>query len=319
MPSIRYPRRGSLQYWPRCRAARIYPVVSNWPQSKEPKALGFAGYKAAMCHIIITDARKTSKTKGEDIFWPATIIECPNIKVIGARLYKGTKFKMQPAIDIMAPQPKDVLRKLSKVKKQSTSFDNIKPEEYIDARIIVATQPRQTGIGKKKPEVFEIGLGGSISEKIDAAKNYINKDMSIFDVFKAGDQVDTHAVTTGKGFQGPVKRFGVKIRFKKSEKTKRGPGSLGPWHPRKVSFRVPHAGQTGYQTRVEYNKLLLMVDKDKEKVLASGGLHHYGVVKNDYVLVKGSVTGPKKRLIIFTKAMRPTREIEVGSIQKICL
>ena len=36
-----------------------------------------------------------------------------------------------------------------------------------------------------------------------------------------------------------------------------------------------------------------------------GGLVHYGEVKNKYVLVKGSVPGPKKRLVILRNPMRP--------------
>ena len=46
---------------------------------------------------------------------------------------------------------------------------------------------------------------------------------------KDGDQLDFHCVTKGKGYQGPVKRFGIQIRARKAEKTKRGPGSLGSW------------------------------------------------------------------------------------------
>jgi len=41
--------------------------------------------------------------------------------------------------------------------------------------------------------------------------------------------VDSKTFTKGKGFQGPVKRFGISLRSHKSEKVIRGPGSLGPW------------------------------------------------------------------------------------------
>jgi large subunit ribosomal protein L3 len=42
-------------------------------------------------------------------------------------------------------------------------------------------------------------------------------------------------------------------------------------------------------------------------------------VKNSYVLVKGSIAGPKKRLITMTKATRPTKNAtsEAPSIEHI--
>ena len=56
MPKIRSSRHGSLQYWPRKRAKRIYPEV-KWASVKDPKAkaLGFAAYKAGMTHVLIKD------------------------------------------------------------------------------------------------------------------------------------------------------------------------------------------------------------------------------------------------------------------------
>ncbi|MBW2999343.1 50S ribosomal protein L3, partial [Candidatus Woesearchaeota archaeon] len=75
------PRSGSMQYWPRKRAKRAYARVRSWAAGKEPKLLGFAGYKAGMSHISFTDPRKSSTTKGMEITWPVTIIECPPVKV----------------------------------------------------------------------------------------------------------------------------------------------------------------------------------------------------------------------------------------------
>ena len=77
MPNKRSPRKGSMQFWPRKKAKRAYARVNSFAQEKEPKLLGFAGYKAGMSHLLVEDNRKTSTTKGEDIFCPVTIIECP--------------------------------------------------------------------------------------------------------------------------------------------------------------------------------------------------------------------------------------------------
>ena len=89
MPKAHNPRHGSMQFWPRVRAKRIYPRVKGFaPAAKEAKLQGFAGYKAGMTHIIITDSRKNSPTKGEDISVPVTVVECPPVKIAGFRIYK---------------------------------------------------------------------------------------------------------------------------------------------------------------------------------------------------------------------------------------
>ena len=39
-----------------------------------------------------------------------------------------------------------------------------------------------------------------------------------------------------------------------------------------------------------------------------GGFINYGNIKSQYILVKGSLSGPKNRMLIFTKSMRKTDE-----------
>ena len=125
-----------------------------------------------------------------------------------------------------------------------------------------------------------------------------------------GEQLDLHGITTGRGFQGAVKRFGIGLRSHKSEKGRRAPGSLGGWTSQgHVMYRIAHAGQLGYHQRTEYNKWLLKVGKDSKEVEQKGGFLHYGIVKNPYIVLKGSVMGPKKRLIKFSHAVRPKKNI----------
>ena len=83
MPSVKRPRRGSLGFYPRKRARRIYPRIKTYPQIKEAKPLGFAGYKSGMSHALVVDANPHSKTKGQQIFRSITILECPPISVFG--------------------------------------------------------------------------------------------------------------------------------------------------------------------------------------------------------------------------------------------
>ena len=119
----------------------------------------------------------------------------------------------------------------------------------------------------------------------------------------------------------PVKRFGVALRMHRSEKTKRGPGSLGGWKGHAhFMYRVAHAGQMGYHRRTEYNKIILKIAEGPEGINPKAGFKHYGLVKNDYILVKGSVAGPQKRLIRFNHTIRPSKkqkemEVEVKVVQ----
>ena len=90
MPTRRKPRAGSLQFWPRKRAKRMYPRMNTYPPIDEskldtPKLLAFAGYKAGMLHVIRKDTTKGSPTFGEDIVVPATVLDCPPIVAVGVR------------------------------------------------------------------------------------------------------------------------------------------------------------------------------------------------------------------------------------------
>ena len=91
-----------------------------------------------------------------------------------------------------------------------------------------------------------------------------------------------------------------------SEKTIRGPGSLGGWSGQgKVMYRVAHAGQMGYHTRTEYNKQIIKVGTNPEEINPKGGFVSYGLVRSQFILIKGSVSGARKRMIKLIKALRP--------------
>ena len=318
MPQKRTPRAGSMQYWPRKRAKRIYARVRNWAASKEAKLLGFAGYKVGMTHLIINDNRKASTTKGMGIFCPATIIECPPLKPVSIRFYKSTQYGSKLVSEVMADNfDKELKRKIILPKKKDAKKGILNDYDYI--RLVVHTSPGRTGLGKKMPEIFEAAIGGNKEDQIKYAQEKLGKEINVSEVFKEGQQLDIHAVSKGKGVQGPVKRFGVSLRQHKSEKGVRRVGSLGGWKAQgHIMWRVAKAGKMGYHTRTERNKWLLKIGNDAE-MNKKGGFEKYGVVKNPYVLVKGSVTGPKKRLVRFNEALVPNkiRPSEAPSIQYI--
>lgn len=314
-------RSGSMQFWPRKRAGRIYARVRHWPSQKEAKLLGFAGYKVGMCHAMVVDNRKHSNTKGEEISVPLTIVECPPLRVYGIRFYAHSPDGDKILTDVTVKAEKELGRKIPLQKKaESKSVDSVDLKEVCRTTLVCYTQPKLSGIGKKKPELFEIAIGGNVEEQLAFAKDKLGKELTVKDVLKDGMLLDVHAVTKGKGLQGPVKRFGVAIRQHKAEKTKRGPGSLGAWCGQQhMMYRVAHAGQLGFQTRTEFNKWLIKVEEDLEKLNRPGGFKHYGVVKNPCMLVKGSLGGATKRLVRFTYATRPMKNIpnDAPQIQNI--
>jgi large subunit ribosomal protein L3 len=55
-------------------------------------------------------------------------------------------------------------------------------------------------------------------------------------------------------------------------------------------------GQMGYHQRTEFNKRISRSGR-RGRSHSEGGFLNYGLVRGDYVLIKGSVPGPSKRLI----------------------
>jgi len=296
------PRHGSMQYWPRKRAKRAYARVRSWAPSNNPKVLGFAGYKVGMTHVSFIDDHKTSLTKGMEIVCPATIIECPPLKPLSLRLYQQTPTGLRVTAEIFSTKIDKHLKR-----KYAAKLKNKKevPKEFDEVKLVVYTQPSLTGFGKKKPEIFELALGGKKEQQLEAGKALLDKDISVKDVLEPGQFVDIHAVTKGKGFQGAVKRFGIGLKHHKSEKSRRTPGSLGPWKGQThIQYRVAHAGQVGFHLRTVYDTWVL--DISEKPINPKSGFNRYGLIKNPYLLLKGSVPGSKKRLITLTASIRNT-------------
>src|SRR3989338_675166 len=319
MPRAHKPRAGSLQYWPRKRASRIYPRIRAWKKTNELKLMGFCGYKVGMTHLLLKDSNPHSATKEENIYTPATIIECPPIKVYAIRFYKHEDNQLKVHTDFLNSKlDKELSRKLKIPKKYNKNIDDINLGNIKDIKILIYTQPKLTTLEKKKPEVFEVDIGGSeVQEKLNFAKSLLDKELKVSDYFKQGQFVDIHAITKGKGLQGPVKRFGINLKSHKSEKKRRAPANLGPWTPSKVSFRVPQKGQMGFHTRTIFNNIILDIQKDSSKITTKSMFKHYGNIKNEYLLLRGSVPGPYKRLIRFSEAIRPFKKAHPINISYI--
>ena len=303
MPSTKSPRKGSLQFWPRKRVNRFLPSV-NWKAISSGKNLkGFIGYKAGMVSVEVKDLTLNSMTKDKRIIIPGTLIECPSMKIFSIRFYKNglvIKEVLAESLD------KELKRRIKLPKEHKLKLDSVKSDEYDNLSIIVYSQVKKTKI-KKKPDMTEIGLTGSLEEKMNFVKAHLNKEIPLSEVFSSGEIVDLRGLTKGKGFQGPVKRFGIRLRFHKSEKGVRKVGSIGPWHPARVTFRVPMAGQMGMFTRVHYNQKIIHLGKAQDSKDKLKNLKNYGEINTDYLIVAGSVQGVPKRPLLLTSTLRTSK------------
>ena len=308
------PKRGSMAFSPRVRAKHIDGRTRTWPEVEgEPRLLGFVGYKAGMTHVFMIEDREKSPDYGREVHRAVTVLDTPPMVICAIRVYTKTPDGLKVLSEAWARElPKDLERLHLKTVRPDCDEALKRIEESLDevceVRVIAATQPRLASVPKKKPELIEIKIGGgTVKEQFEYAKSILGKEVRVSEVFKEGQAVDITAVTKGKGFQGPVKRWGIKILPRKSRKTKRGVGSIGPWHPARVMPTVPRAGQMGFHQRTEYDKRIVKIGSNGSEITPKGGFHKYGVIKGDYVMVLGSVPGPQKRLIRMRVAVRRPR------------
>jgi len=312
------PRHGTLQFWPRKRSTREIPRLRTLSVVEPNKLSGFPAYKVGMTHILVTDTHKHSTTKGEVISLPVTILEAPPLKVAGMRLYKQTEKGINVVKEIILSADKHLKSRLNIKSSNEKSLEDIKPEEYEYISVLIFTQPHLAGFSKKRPDLFELHVGGSPADQFNFIKQNLSKEIPINMVFSEGQFLDSHSISKGKGFQGSVKRFGISLKHHKTEKGRRNPGSLGGWKGQgHVMWRVAHAGQTGYFQRTEYNKMLLKISQKPEEINPKGGFNKYGLVKTDFILIKGSIPGPKKRLIVFTNAQRQKKDLPLPTIETV--
>jgi large subunit ribosomal protein L3 len=311
------PRRGSLAFSPRKRARSETCRIKREDLAVGRNLQGFAGYKAGMTHLVLTDDYSHSLTKGMEIAVPATIIETPPMRVVGFRLYKDTNYGKRAITEAWAGAATGEGGDLSALEDIITKSED---NQALSLHLIASTAPKVvSGVPKKKQDLMEIKMSGEVDKDLEYAKEAFGKELKINDVIKEGDFVDVTAVTTGKGTQGPVKRWGLMIQNAKAKRSGRGRhvGAIGGWTPRRVRWRVPQLGQTGYQQRTEYNKRIMKVGENGEEITPKGGFVKYGIVRNEYIVLKGSVPGPKKRLVRISHAIRPHPKLGVPEIDYI--
>jgi len=313
------PRKGSMGYSPRKRARSHIPHFKAWPEDGEtPKLQGFAGYKAGMTHAFVVDYRPTSTTTKQEVQIPVTVLEVPPLKVAAVRGYENSTYGMRTAGEAWARSLDDELERRLPIPDQGNPDGGLKilrKKDLEDVRVLAYTQPKLlSGVPKKKPDLMEFRVGGgTMEQRLDYAAGLLGKEITIRDFTREGVMLDVASITKGKGFQGSVKRWGVKLLTHKNRKHRRATGTLGPRNPDYVIRTVPQPGQVGYHQRTEHNKRVIKIGDKGEEITPSGGFLHYGVIRNPYIILHGTIPGPTKRLVKLRDAVR-FRRTEVESV-----
>merc|ERR1712023_143350 len=334
------PRHGPLGFLPRKRCTKAKGKIKSFPvddAAKAPHLTAFMGYKAGATHILRDVDKAGSKAHKKEVVEAVTVLECPPMIVCGMVGYYETPRGLKSMTTAWAQHlSKECKRRFyknwcaskdkkafSRYAKKYTEGDGIASEkEKIEKncsilRVLCHTQISKLNFRQKKAHICEIQVnGGSMADKIAFAEGLFEKPVAIDSVFEQNEMIDAIAITKGKGYEGVVTRWGVTKLPRKTHKGLRKVACIGSWHPSRVKFTVARAGQNGYHHRTELNKKVYRIGKAGDAKSAStevdltaksitplGGFPHYGVVKNDWLMLKGCVVGCKKRAITLRKSL----------------
>ena len=275
-----------MGFSPRTRAVSEVPRISTWPDADgQPGVQAFAGYKAGMTHVVMINDEPNSPREGREETVPVTVVETPSMRAAALRVYEQTPYGMRPITELWSEEIHEDLARARSVPGEEYSQDDseiqaaLEAGDIADVRLITHTTPVDTSVPKQTPDVMETRVGGgSIEDRLAFGIDLLAEGgtHSATDVFRAGEYADVVGITTGKGTQGPVKRWGVQKRKGKHARQgwRRRIGNLGPWNPSRVRSTGPQQGQMGYQQRTELNKR--PVTLGDESVTPDGGFVNYG-------------------------------------------
>merc|ERR1712196_682857 len=89
----------------------------------------------------------------------------------------------------------------------------------------------------------------------------MGKPVPVDAVFAKDEMVDVIGVTKGHGYNGVITRWGCTRLPRKTHRGLRKVACVGTWHPARLQFQVPRAGQRGYHHRTEINKKVYRIGK----------------------------------------------------------
>ncbi|KAK7061430.1 translation protein [Favolaschia claudopus] len=296
------PRHGSLGFLPRKRAARHRGKVKSFPKDDPKKPVHLTavmGYKAGMTHVVRDLDRPGSKMHKKEVVEAVTIVETPPLIVVGVVGYVETPRGLRTLTTVWASHLSDeVKRRFYKnwYRSKKKAFTRYAKKHAEDNGKSVTRELERI---RKYCTVVN---GGSIPDKVEFAHGLFEKPIDVSSVFEQDENVDVIAVT--------------RKLPRKTHKGLRKVACIGAWHPSKVMYSVARAGQNGYHHRTELNKKIYRIglasddanastesDVTKKLITPMGGFPHYGIVKNDFLMLKGSIPGTKKRVITIRKSL----------------
>lgn len=341
------PRHGSLGFLPKKRTRHHHGKIKAFPRddpSLPPHLTAFMTFKAGMTHIVREAKVGGDKGTRKDIVEAVTILESPPMTCIGFVGYIETPSGLRTFQSVMALHLSDSCKRRfyknwgrSKKKAYTKYAKRAETEQGKEMREAVITRAKNycqviravchtnvelaKGMGQKKAHIKEIQInGGTVAEKIDFCVNMFEQKVQLKNVFESGEVVDAIGVTHGKGTKGVVTRWGVTRLPRKTHRGLRKVACIGSWHPARVQFQVPRAGQMGYHHRTELNKKIYRIggnikddefgastnnDLTQKAITPMGGFPHYGVIRNEWVMMKGAIMGSRKRVITLRKSLVP--------------
>lgn len=335
------PRSGSLGFLPKKRTCHHKGKVKSFPKDDATKPChftAFMGYKAGMTHIQRDVNKPGSKLNKKEIVEAVSIIEAPPMVVVGFVGYVETPRGLRALTAVWAAHLSDECRrrfyrnwyasKKKAFKKYAVRFEkgnNMQAE--IDRakkhcqiiRAICHTQIGKIKLRQRRAHLMEIQInGGSVPDKVDFCTKLFEQQVPIKDVFNQNEMIDVIGTTKGHGNEGVTARWGVSRLPRKTHRGLRKVACIGAWHPARVQFQVPRAGQRGYFHRTEINKKIYRIGKSYEEdktgamtdndltekhITPMGGFPHYGQINEDWLMIKGGVVGHKKRVLTLRKSL----------------
>ncbi|CAI2348791.1 unnamed protein product [Caenorhabditis sp. 36 PRJEB53466] len=340
------PRHGHMGFTPKKRSRTYRGRIKAFPKDDKSKPIhltAFLGYKAGMTHIVRDVDKPGSKVNKKEVVEAVTIIETPPMVIAGVTGYVDTPQGPRALTTIWAEHLSEEARRrfyknwAKSKKKAFTKYakkwqdddgkkliesDFAKLKKYCSSiRVIAHTQMKILHRRQKKAHLVEIQVnGGTIEQKVDWAREHLEKQIQIDTVFAQDEMIDTIGVTKGHGFKGVTSRWHTKKLPRKTHKGLRKVACIGAWHPSRVAFTVARAGQKGFHHRTIVNNKIYRIGKSalteegknngstesdltQKTINPMGGFPRYGLVNQDYVMLRGAILGPKKRLITLRKSL----------------
>lgn len=343
------PRHGNLGFLPRKRTKHHRGHIRTFPvddASKDPHLTAFMGYKAGMTHIARTVDKLGSKLHKKEVVEAVSIVETPPMTVVGIVGYVETPKGLRTLNTVWAQHLDEaVIRRFYKrfpgknnakaFTKYAKKYDSEEGKAEIEAeyeritnlcqrvRVLAHTNIRAVRLRQKKADLMEVQVnGGSVADKVTFARGLLEKEVRFSDLFSKDEVVDIMGASRGGGYEGVTTRWGTTRLPRKTHRGLRKVACIGSWHPSRLPYTVARAGQNGYHHRTELNKKIYRIglkeqendastasDLTEKDITPMGGFPHYGVITNDWVMIKGGIIGPKKRVITFRKTIRPNTTI----------